>query len=481
MKFRISFFLLLIIFHIPSYASAGSLAVYSRYSGNPFTDRVLYSTERQIIELFSKSGRFYPAGFHERDRALKKFSAEPGYDMYIKAAGDIRADLLLVLDIYWQAGIFHLKISAFDPAGKDEYGLWETVITTSIPENVPLKGALACSRIVKNLKLKTEIIYRDSSGRAEIFAGEWNGLRPGRYRTDSGAVEVVETGRYSAVIEGAIPEEGEAITFNIIPDIKDYLDEIEKNMRSNIVKKYGTDEKLNRRRGSAKEMVYGTCIINPGASLFLPGYGSFLAVEYMGIENGEPDYRGIFAGVTLTAGHFFLPAILTGFKTNFFPWVQDGDKTDEMKRLHIFLWAAIPVTYTVTFYDQLAHQYQRKDLLPPMFVQADNTAAFLSLLIPGGGLFYKGYRGAGWCFYASEMSLLGYGIYTGDKVHRRAAFAGFAAVKVLDVVSAYLLKPSYPVYRDEFSGDMKLPVFSADIRPCFDGGSEFLLSATLFF
>jgi hypothetical protein len=171
-----------------------------------------------------------------------------------------------------------------------------------------------------------------------------------------------------------------------------------------------------------------------------------------------------------------LPGMLTGFKTNFFPWVKDSDKTSEMQRLHIFLWASLPLTYSASFYNQLAWQYHSKDLLPPLFIDSDNTAAVISLFVPGGGLFYKGQRGAGFAFYAAEMSLLGYGIYTGESEKRRAAFIGLAAVKVIDIAAAYFVPPGYRVFRDEISGSA--PSFSMGILPGIEGDGEFTFSVT---
>jgi len=457
-------------------AAAGTAAVYPAYTGNPVLDHILSSAEYKLNEMFHKSGRYYPADYHSKKASLEKAAGENSEIFYKNAARLIHADLAVMLSIDSQRGVFALKMTciAFTSAG--EKTLFDSLITSSIPDNIPLKGVLRFSHFFNDLKLEAEVIRIDDTGGRVIDAGQWNSLEAGEYKTSAGIVNVTELSRYNSLLEGSDLSEGESIIFDIYPDLTDYFRETERVIKRNIVRKYGTDEVLNSKEGAAKEMVYGTCIINPGANLFLPGYGSFLSVEYMGIEKSTPDRTGMIIATAIIAGHFMLPGMLTGFKTNFFPWVKDSDKTSEMQRLHIFLWASLPLTYSASFYNQLAWQYHSKDLLPPLFIDSDNTAAVISLFVPGGGLFYKGQRGAGFAFYAAEMSLLGYGIYTGESERRRAAFIGLAAVKVIDIAAAYFVSPGYRVFRDEISGSA--PSFSMGILPGIEGDGEFTFSVT---
>ncbi len=90
--------------------------------------------------------------------------------------------------------------------------------------------------------------------------------------------------------------------------------------------------------------------------------------------------------------HFLLPELLAGFKINFFPWKEDSDKTEKMQNLQTFLWFSLPVTFSVAYMDQLAHQFAVTEHVPPFFNDRDNAAAIFSLFLPGGGLYYKGYR-----------------------------------------------------------------------------------------
>lgn len=470
----IVFILCILINSLP--AAAGTAAVYPAYTGNPVLDHILSSAEYKLNEMFHKSGRYYPADYHRKKISLEKAQGGSSEEFYKNAARLIHADIAVILSIDSQRGSFLLKMTGTEFGRDGEKTLFEAIITSSIPENIPLKAALHFSDFFNNLKLEAEVIRIDESGSGVINAGQWNGLEQGEYRTSAGIVKVTSLTRYNAVVSGTAISAGDRVVFDIYPDMTDYFRDTERLLKLNTVKKYGTDEILNRREGAAKELTYGTCIINPGANLFLPVYGSFLSVEYMGIEKSTPDRTGLIIASVITAGHFMLPGMMTGFKTNFFPWVKDSDKTSEMQRLHIFLWASLPFTYTASFYNQLAWQYHSKDLLPPLFIDSDNTAAVLSFFVPGGGLFYKGHRGAGAGFYAAEMSLLGYGIYSGSSSKSKAAFIGFGAVKIIDIASAYFVKPAYRVYRDEVAGTY--PSFSLGIAPGIEGEGEFTFSVT---
>ncbi len=471
-----AFFFILVL--RPVSADAGTAAVYPAYSGNQVIDHILGGTEVKINELFLNSGLYYPADYYSKKKSLEKAEGPNSELFYRNAAQIIKADIAVFFSLINERGIFHLSLKAVSFTSEGEAVLLDASVRSSIPDNIPLKAALKCAEFLKDIRLEAEVTGINEDGRAEIDAGQWNGLEKGEYKTSIGNVYVMPYGRYASYVTGGRVSPGERIVFDIYPHLADYIKETEKAVISNIVKKYGTDDKLNKREGSSKELVYGTCIINPGASLLLPGYGSFLSLEYMGIENGEPDWTGITASAALVAAHLTLPGIMTDFDVNFFPWIKDNDKTDEMHRLQVFLWATIPLTYTVSFYNQLAYQYHRKNILPPMFNEIDNTSAVISLFIPGGGLFYKGYRGAGYGFYAAEMSLLGYGIYSGKSSRRKAAFAGFAAVKAADIALAWLLEPSYSAFRNEFTRNEAGPRFSMGMLPGTEGNGEFVFAVT---
>ena len=466
------FFILLLT---PVSASAGTVAVYPAYSGNSIIDHILYKTEKKINKLFFKSGLYYPADYHSKKKSLEKAAGPDSEKYYENAARFINADIAVFFNLIHDKGIFKLSVKVLSFSLSEERVLLDTSVLSSIPDNIPLKAELKCAEFLKEIKLEAEVLDVNE-GMVLIDAGQWNGLEIGEYETDMGTVYVSSVERYSSFIISKNILPGNRIVFEITPDFSDLIVETKKSIKSNIIKKFGTDEELNKRGSSAKELTYSTCIINPGASLLLPGYGSYLSLEYLGIKNTKPDWPGIALSAGLVLGHFTLPSLMTNFDVNFFPWVRDSDKTAGMQRLHIFLWASIPLTYTMSFLNQMAYQCHIQNILPPVFDEINSASAVISLFVPGGGLFYKGYRGAGYGFYAAEMSLLGYGLYSDGGTKRKALFSILAGVKVADIAFAWFLKPSYSVYRNEISSIESAPQFYLGMLPRIEGEGEFIFA-----
>ena len=68
--------------------------------------------------------------------------------------------------------------------------------------------------------------------------------------------------------------------------------------------------------------------------------------------------------------------------------------------------------------------------------------------------------------YFSEMILAGFGAYsTGVNDHYVYAFSALAAVKLLDIICAYLIDPSYSVYRIEKERQISRVTMSFNILP----------------
>ncbi len=199
----------------------------------------------------------------------------------------------------------------------------------------------------------------------------------------------------------------------------------------------------------------------------------------MGIEKGEPDMYGVFATGGITALHLALPSMMNNFDINFFPWIMDDEKERRDQRLQYFLWGTLPLTFSVSFYNQLAYQYHRKSLLPPLFEDPDATAAAVSVFVPGGGMFYKGRRFEGWCFYLSEMTLAGYSVYQWDKTSGKAAAGGLLLLKAVEVAVSYAASPSYRVHRTEVSSGDNYPDFSVGINTGISGSDEVTLSVSI--
>jgi hypothetical protein len=168
---------------------------------------------------------------------------------------------------------------------------------------------------------------------------------------------------------------------------------------------------------------------------------------------------------------------MTDFEVNFFPWVEDNDRTARMRRLNYFMWGTLPLTFTASFYSQLAYQYREKKLLPPAFADPDVSAAVVSVFIPGGGMFYKGYSISGWGIYLTELSLAGFAVYTEDNGERKALLCSLAVFKCLEIILSYTLPVSYPFYKKEIgSGNYDFSVsFSEDM----DSGNAITASVSL--
>jgi hypothetical protein len=172
---------------------------------------------------------------------------------------------------------------------------------------------------------------------------------------------------------------------------------------------------------------------------------------------------------------------MTRFQGNFYPWVRDSDKPARVQNLQIFLWSTIPLTFSAGYFDQLAYQFHRTEYLPPFFLYRDNMAAFLSAVVPGGGLFYKGYRLPGWGYFFTEMSLAGYAVYNWDRGNRgRYALSAAGIIKLLEIVNAYLIPSSYRFFNlevDRSTRDFELSVRTRSIER--DSGVEGILDIAL--
>ena len=239
-KIRFEFFLPVLLYILvltPSAVDAGTAAVYPSYSGDNVINHILSRTEHKINELFSISGLYYPADYHRKKTSLEKASEQNRDSFYKNAAQLINADLAVFLDLKYERGIFRLLIKAVSFTSDGEKVLLNGSVRSSIPENIPLKAALKCAELLKTIKLEAEVTDLNEDGLAFIDAGQWNGLETGRYKTSIGTVDVRPFGRYFSYAEGVKLLPGDRIVFDIYPDLDDYIEETEKAVIGNIVKK----------------------------------------------------------------------------------------------------------------------------------------------------------------------------------------------------------------------------------------------------
>jgi len=454
------------------------VAIFPVFTGEMQHDEILKTCEFMAGEAFNESGRFYPLPHNSLELYLKKSDGRDRLELYRKTAIAAGAELLCILDLSFENGLLKLLIK-LEPVDKlySKSGCEKTLFA-KIPSNIAAKCAREIAIHLSNQQLQC-IVTDKIDGVVQLNCGQWHGLSEGRFSTSGGHAEIFAVERFSSSAKALDVNPGDIIDIKIFPDMKRFIKTINREIDENSSRFYGTDTSLNKRRGSAKESIIGTCVINQGASFCLPGYGSFLSVEYMGIQKGEADMYGVFAIGALTALHLSLPSMMNRFEINFLPWEMDEEKENRDQRLQYFLWGSLPLTFSVSFYNQLAYQYHRKSLLPPLFEDHDATAAAVSIFIPGGGMFYKGRRLEGWCFYLSEMAIAGYSVYQWEQTSGKAAAGGLLLLKAVEVAYSYAVSPSYSVYRTEVSSAGSYPDFSLGVNPGTKGSEEFTFAATL--
>ena len=341
---------------------------------------------------------------------------------------------------------------------------------------IPVKLARVAATLHKDLRLRMTV---ESCGPeiCTINAGQWHGLKKGRYSTrETGDLQVLSVRRYrSTVVRTGGMKKGTLLTGSELADPRLLIEELDRKLEKQIVRRYGAENTLLKGNDPEKRFIEGACIINPGANFCLPGYGGHLATGYLGFKDMKPHIPGVVATASLMVMHFTLTEMFTGFRSNFAPWIQDGDKSKGMKNLHIFLWASLPVTMTVGWLDQLAHQYGRVKSLPPFFEGHDGAAAVMSFVCPGAGLFYKGYSLTGWSYYGIEMTLASLAAWYGGQKGNTWIWllAGLGGVKILEVVHAWLVEPDFSVYQFEKELPKEQAVFSFMMRPSEAGDPVF--------
>ena len=309
----------------------GEFVIFASYTGNAVYDEILNGSESALLDTCSAAGRLVPVEYNYKKAAIEKSEGKDRDNLYRNTALYLKADIYAVMTSYDDNGDYVLKLNLIPLDDKYKDLKCEKIIKSRIPQNIPLKAAREFADLLKDKPLKSRVIKISDDGTAVIDSGQWHGLEAGVYSTDSGSIKIKNVSRYTAVAQGISFKEGMTIDLRILPDLDNYIKKINSAIRENTVRVYGTDEYLYKRDGSVKESIQGTCVINQGANFCLPGYGSYLSVEYMGIEKGKPDYAGIFITASLTALHIGLVPYLTDFNVKFLPWMEDSDRTDRMK------------------------------------------------------------------------------------------------------------------------------------------------------
>ena len=453
---RFSFIVILTVcsFIMPSIASAyqADLVLLNVVTGSKTADTVAIDCVEEIRQLLDATGRFFP---ESRAKTMQMFSDGQFNDSkMLETAGKSGIRRFWTVTVVQDASKIHALVEMIELSG-ETIKRREIRISSGIVQNLSLLAAREVAKVISHTEITAKVLSIGDNGRCIVEAGQWHGIIEGqRYATSEGSAVAEQTGRFvSTLILGKKPS-SDTIVIHLDPDIDQYADALNQHIRKNIVRTHGIENVLlTQGEPAEKKLFTSTLVINSGASLVLPGYGSYLSVYYMGFQNPKPSYAGMFAGAGTECIQLLAVPVMTGFKANFFPWTDDHSRTHSQKSLQIFLWSTIPLTWASTYFDQLAVSYESGKILPPLFDHADESAAVSSLLLPGGGLFYKGHRGAGWGYFASEIGVGSYVAYNWRSRKGKNAAMLLCAIKGIEIINAYFIRPSYSFYNREFEGE----------------------------
>ncbi len=435
----------------------------------------------RVTGTLNSLGRFIPVEGNRLNAAMERASLIRRGNLYDTAARELGVDIYIVISVFYDDYSIAGQMDIIPLA--EEYAWMKKRITvrSSIFLNIPVKLARELAILHKGLPIRGSAMKKDGD-LAVITAGQFHGLAEKSYRIRGGSVlKVLRTGRYRSLVSGVSGmEEGDGVTIPVYPKTGKLIRRLEKELHENAVFKYKIRIAEKDESFAEKRFVQGLAIINPGGNLLLPGYGAHLSTGYIGLKPKKADIPGAVLTAGLVATHFCLPSFMSKFEVHFAPWIKDNDKTWHMQDLQIFLWASLPVTYTVSYLDQLAAQYRKLAKVPPFFDNRDTTALAFSVVIPGGGLFYKGQRLLGWGFYFSEMTLAVLGVYNRYSRKKTAyLFSALGGVKLVELITAYFIKPSYSFYNYELERGITRSSLDFGFRD--SGGGDLVFSASLIY
>jgi hypothetical protein len=453
--------------------------IYPVYQKSIQVDTLAERASVRIASAFSRAGRFIPV---ERGAAAEYINRVPDSaegDPYLKAAAMMGANICVKIIVSYDGKFYYGNMSVI-PMG-DEYAFMkrEIQVKSVVGPNIPLKLEREALLLHKGLKLTA--LYESSPEGIIIHAGQWHGLSAGEYTTDAGKVKILSSGRYrsAAITPSAVKDIAGEITFSLTPDFDSALKDIDRQLVLNASASYG----LRGDSMSTPEQRFaeGLCVINPGANICVPVYGAYLSLGYMGLPDSDPSTAGLVAGLVFYSGQLLYVPASDRFTTNFFPWVDDPDRTGAKSNLHVFLWSALPFTLSSVYLDQAAYSFKKNGILPPFFTERDSAAAILSLLVPGGGLFYKGQRSGGWAFLSAELAAGSAAAYNYSSDNFRYYLAAALFVKAADIFSAWFADPAYTVFTDELAAGQVFPSFNISRETDKNAGAFFAAGVSMNF
>jgi hypothetical protein len=345
------------------------------------------------------------------------------------------------------------------------------LVKSSIPVNIPLKLAREIAYMHEKMNVTGDVL-KTETGTGLVSFGQRNNISIGTYKAvDGKTIQVIDADRYTAKFILPAGFTDKTITLKKKSNYGKEIERLDKILEANLIYKNGLKNTLLKGEDPEKRLVSAVTFINPLATTIIPVYGAYLSASYLGFDGQSqsssygPSALGlVYTGMVLLT-QLMLPEIITGFTVNYWPWIEGGVKTAAMQNFQIFMFATIPLTGSAAFMDQLAYLFNKSDKIIPFFESRNSTALMFSLFIPGGGLFYKGWRIFGWSYFTAEMALAGFGCYyLGNIEYSGYFFLAYAALKLAEILHAYFINPGYNYYNNEMSRETKRADLSFNIR-----------------
>jgi len=456
----------------------GNIAVFINETNSPAVKILLSITRKNLLSVFYQTGRFLPV---EDSRIVSVFQNNPdgnNVSSFKEVAKKLNLSLYIVLDGKVRGRTYYAQMKIL-PLNKNYKKLNVAIrVKSKILKNIPLKLSLEILKIIKKVPLFATITEKRENSSYLINVGEWDGLKKSTVRTyHNNSIKIVELSRYYSLIysKRKLPI---SIKIKLFPETYNLEKDLKDRILDNLIAQYGVGAKQLKGEDPEKKLLESVCIVNFATNSCIPAYGAYLSTSYLGFKNSNPSIAGVVVSASVLFGQLMMGEFVSGFKTWFLPFLyNDALRTDsnymQAMDLQNFLWITIPFGFTVAYLDQLAFQFHQSNLLPPFFKNYNIAAFSFSVFIPGGGLFYKGHRLLGWTYYLSEMVLGGLGAYwlkdpSNDKKFVYA-FIGLGIVKLIELVNAILIAPSYSSFKYESEPAEKRNYFYIGLDSTPDG------------
>jgi len=458
-----------------------NIAVIPWHTGNDSCDVIADDCARRVENACSDFGTFDVRNGVQtkiiRDTISKRNNGEISVDAVKQVSDSDRTMIILISreGVKYTATVYLVN--------KHDEHARTLIIRTRIQSIIPNLVIRELIDLHKKSFLEVLIKKINTDGTVIIDAGEYSHMQNGISINVNGlgSMKILSAGRFESVASCDF-KVNEGLQLYVVPsfNIGKYSQNNENEIHMGLVKTFGAEYTIQKGvPDPEKRFVEGTLIVSMGGSLILPAYGAFLSTYYMGFKNPEPAYGGLMLSASLEFGAL----LYTPFTTDRASWrsylpMRSSRKSHRDLRLQKYLWSTIPFTFAITYCDQLSYQYETMKVLPPLFDHPDRTASILSLFIPGGGFFYKGYRTAGWGAYCSELALGGYAVSELGSKKSRNALVALGIVKIIEIFSSAMISSSYDFYNQEVEKSAN-STFAFNIVPDNKGNIDYSIGYTI--